>query len=302
MVNVGDKVFIAPVDGRKENIAVITGPVGTGGPAGKDMGMNSYWTGLVANIAYFSNLERSYVLEPPATTGNICIIEEILQTEEFIGLEESRTLPYRSFNVRGMIKTCARASGVYQYNLGLSIGLFTSEHTKGEVIPGTSPPDLADCLFSADAYGYDNGSYKCRCADEGLDYGYEGYDAPSFTDKTLYLQVMVWSRVYWGSGDRPSNCTAYIKDIRAGGTVYYDKAIHIQDSGTSTTVTETVITDTSQSWSLHEWEGKTVEISSGSAFGVQALVTASAVTSITCADATFVTDGMLVGDTFDIDG
>lgn len=73
------------------------------------------------------------------------------------------------------------------------------------------------------------------------------------------------------------------------------------DSGTSTAVAETIITDTAKAWVTDELIGHIVYVTSGGADGEQGTITANTGITITCSAATFVTWGMGVGDTYKVD-
>ena len=72
------------------------------------------------------------------------------------------------------------------------------------------------------------------------------------------------------------------------------------DEGTSTTIAETVITDSSKGWALGEFIDKYLMATDGAAKGKKRRITANDATTITCTGATFVTWGMEAGDKFTI--
>ena len=72
------------------------------------------------------------------------------------------------------------------------------------------------------------------------------------------------------------------------------------DEGTSTTVAETVITDSGKGWTPSAYVNKYLMATDGAAKGKKRRITANDATTITCAGATFVTWGMETGDKYTI--
>ncbi len=70
------------------------------------------------------------------------------------------------------------------------------------------------------------------------------------------------------------------------------------ESGTVTTIAETVLTDSGQSWTTDEHIGRTLLITSGVAIGNRYQITDSAGTTLTLGGETLVSDGVIVTDTF----
>ena len=72
------------------------------------------------------------------------------------------------------------------------------------------------------------------------------------------------------------------------------------DEGTSTTVAETIITDSGKGWTPGAYVDKYLMATDGAAKGKKRRITANDATTITCAGATFVAWGMETGDKYTI--
>lgn len=283
MVEVGDKVFITSVSGDKDNLAIITGPVGGTGPGG-----------------------TSGILEGDYNTWTFKWIHEIqyLDDEADIGfhIDEANELIYMHYWI---------------YNAGW--------FTKFKVC---NLSDFSIIFDSPDDSKYTkDGPYVYN--DSPLYQGFVEYDeggtsrslnsyillhrADGVTWEVWRKGVKLWSHDYTedviiGSFNAPSAALdvtgKYIilliekTDAPYG---YYLMLYEGFDSGTSTGVSETTISDISKAWAEDALIGHIVYVTSGGADEQFATITSNTGAVITCSAATFVTWGMEVGDTYKID-
>jgi hypothetical protein len=300
MVGVGSKVVVAPMEGESGNLVVLAAGGGGGNGAGGEM--QAYWSGLVANLRFFSNRERTYHLTPPAVDPYKCKVEEVLQTVELTAIPESLMVPPGFVSWRFEAYTSA---GIYTYKLGLAVTIgrtkITPEMTfpfhasygcRPYLIPGMQLDWYELCQNSSyscfsDALGYETPYYQCD-------------DAPLYANQEMYLQAWIFSSVKLGA--TPGSATACIKNLVVGATSFYDQRKMTLETGTSTTIEETKIIASSESWTPGEWVDAWIEVTSGPAANQLAKITANDETTLTCDSATFETWGMVAGNTFEILG
>jgi hypothetical protein len=279
MVSVNDKVFVAPLHGQKENIAIITGPVGQTGGAGtsgiieRNYNMWSYmWSWSVTDGVYGNNVafyideantifylwwKSSSPMKTRFGTYNIAdhsVISESSSAIDYL---------YKPPSITG--------AGNYSFFIGcqyLRASILRSHQTyvllERDDLNTIEIWKAGSLLWTHDLNVEGGGSYAEVCAAE-----------MSLTGKYILLY----------------ECSDMYKLLLFEGF----------DAGTSTTVTETVITDTAKSWVTNDLIGHIVYITSGGANGQQGTITSNTGITITCSAATFVTWGMSVGDTFKID-
>lgn len=99
--------------------------------------------------------------------------------------------------------------------------------------------------------------------------------------------------------DSPDNETTY-KALREMIEILYQLMVDTGDSGTVTTIAETVLTDSGASFDTDEHNGRTLLMCSGDAKGNFYTIDDTASTTLTCTGDTLVSDGVAIGDDYKV--
>lgn len=279
MVNVGDDVFVAPLHGQKENIAIITGPVGQTGSTGAggivEGDYNTWtwkWSWTPSNGVYSTSYIAFYIDE----------INDIFYLWWYA--DSPKKIRFGSYNI-------ADHSPIFESPTDSD---YMYEHPR---------------VYGAGDYTFWPG---CHSLWSSIMRSHQTY---ILLDRADLNTIEVWKagNLLWshnlddeGGGSYAEPCATEISLTGKYILIYECSDLHKLilyegfDSGTSTTVTETVITDTAKAWAVDNLIGHIVYIISGGADGQSATITSNTATAITCSAVTFVTWGMSVGDTYKI--
>lgn len=273
MVGVGDTVFVTPVNGQKDYIAVITGPGGAtggtgaaGGIAEGNYNMWTYkWTFTIPDNVYsdyaawfIDEINGVFYLNWAKSSSVNAFGIYNLSNHSTVFESLTDYTASAPFGVKGVCIGHANVNYGFSRTLQTYTLIMRADWHTIEVWRGEASP-----LWSYDPVTDDPGQ------------GYADQFSISGTGKYIMLYIH-------GGGEHLMLYQGF-------------------DSGTSTTVTETVITDAAKSWVTNELIGHIVYITSGGADGQEGTITSNTATAITCSAATFVTWGMSVGDTYKID-
>jgi hypothetical protein len=287
MVGVGDTVFITPVNGQKDYIAVITGPAGASGGAGTSgiiEGDYNTWTYKWSMALTDGNCDA---------TPAFCIDE--VNDIFYLWWGDNKTHPEQD-KMRFGCYNMSDHSVVFESPRDSHYGINTETYNAG----------YGDYTFWQGCHGIQQSIMRSHQTYMLLNRHADTWFYP--TIEIWRAGVLLWSR---DVRDDTEEATAdlYTTELSLTGKyiMFFDNATMKLwlyegfDSGTSTGVTETTISDTSKSWSTDVLIGHIIYVTSGGANGQQGTITGNTGTVVTCTAATFVTWGMSVGDTFKVD-
>lgn len=278
MVSVGDKVFVTPLYGQKDNLAVITGPAGGTGAAGTsgifegDYNTWTYkWSWALPNGLYDYRRVAFYI-------------------------DDKNSIFYLWWDASSPGKI---RFGVY--NIADHSAIFES-------------PTDSDYLYDdPDVYGVGDATFfmGCHALIFSILRSHQTYillcRETRHTLEVWNAGTKIWTRDMREDTGETSGQAVSAEISLTGKYIlfydYYSQKLWLYegfDSGTSTGVTETTITDTSKAWVTDALIGHTVYVTSGGADGQSATITGNTGTALTCSAATFVTWGMSTGDTYKV--
>jgi len=99
--------------------------------------------------------------------------------------------------------------------------------------------------------------------------------------------------------DSPHNETTYAA-LREMAEMLFKLAFSTGETGTVTTIAETILTDSAQAWTIDEHIGRTLLITSGLAKGSFYTIDDNAATTLTLTGDTLVSDGVVITDDYEI--
>lgn len=281
MVSIGDTVFVTPVNGQKDYIAVITGPGGGTGAAGTSgiiEGDYNTWTKKWVNL-FPDGISTAWYFD--------AYIDEVNEVINIAWSDSGAWYRFGIYNISDFSVVQKTTSGAdYMYS-------HPYMERKEWIIEGMA-------WFEKGGISKSNQTYLLlRKQDQ---YTIEVWRAGASALWTRNTRTDLGANCYCYSAGLSLTgkyILAQVKEI-VSPYKYYLMLYEGFDAGTSTTVTETTISDTSKSWATNDLIGHIVYITSGGANEQQGTITSNTGITITCSAATFVTWGMSVGDTYKI--